>query len=186
MASFQILDKTEKAIAINVLDKDACILWGKEVHPKSYASPYIRKEFTNPDNLDEDSEKFIRARASFNLKEARNDTANWYDWIGARIAYSEKNPTWESVLKDLIDNNAVFEQLVDGEGNSIRCKFAPKKDRFDLDNMSNEEFAEYTKELGLNTKKEISNFIHCYIFLPYVQLVEVWSRKGYLPINNIY
>lgn len=37
--SFQILDSNGEAITLSILDEQAAVFWGKDVHPKHYATP---------------------------------------------------------------------------------------------------------------------------------------------------
>lgn len=70
MNAFQILDGDNKAISINLLDKEAAEFWGKEVHPKQYANPAKPRE-ANENEID-----FLR----------RSMLGNWFDIIGYQIA----------------------------------------------------------------------------------------------------
>ena len=79
--SFQIIDNTGDPIAIDVLDREVCELWGVEYDIKWYAKP-------NPRSHYEESFKGAYEHAAQN---------NWFDSIGYAI-HSKKLNTWEEVI----------------------------------------------------------------------------------------
>lgn len=79
---FQILNSEGKAIPINKLDEEIAMFWGKEVHPKEYATPLHEP-------------KFLSYKESFEFHWRNN---NWFDLLGWYIHY-DKITTMQS-LKD--------------------------------------------------------------------------------------
>lgn len=91
--SFQIHNAQGKAISIADLDKEACELWGKEVHPKNYAYPQHR-----PEKFDSyaDELKFLRL------------LENWFDKIGYKI--HSGTTTWSSLKEEILAPFTEFDQ----------------------------------------------------------------------------
>ena len=101
MNSFQILDANSNPIPMNIIDKEICAIWNKDVDPRSYANPAVQRE----------GEKYTH----FVL---RSMGTNWFDVIGWSIA-NQSNYTsgWHNVaLKILEDAN---QALVDEKLNAV-------------------------------------------------------------------
>ncbi len=86
---FEILDINKQAILINELDKEAAILWNKEIDPKHYAHP---KQPTGDE-----------------MQDAMYLSMNWFDYIGHNIhsnhaVYTRnyKEMTWNMVKESLL------------------------------------------------------------------------------------
>jgi hypothetical protein len=84
---FQIKDKEDKPIAINILDAEAAEFWGKVPDKKWYA---------NPAKITEDMSKLERYRA-----ESDN---NWFDMIGYCIHSPQLRLPYYSGWKDVKNN----------------------------------------------------------------------------------
>src|SRR5688572_29988867 len=97
--SFQILDKENNPIDINILDKEACELWDKTYDDKSYASPAKKKE-------GESAIDFMR-----------RDMTNWYDIIGYQIHNPNTNYTsgWDNIKASIwsIQSTGYYKHLFD-------------------------------------------------------------------------
>lgn len=85
--AFQILDKNDKAIKINQLDAEACKLWNKEIHEKSYAYPQHK-----PDSFP--TKEYKTSWEFYSL------LTNWFDKIGWKI--SEGCEDWDELIKDIM------------------------------------------------------------------------------------
>lgn len=98
MNAFQILDKNNNPIPINLLDKEVCELTGNEIDSKSYCPLGNIKDH-------ESRIKFI-----FN-------TSNWYDTIGWMIA--SDNKSFEDILAYYADVMKEFIGELDENGTII-------------------------------------------------------------------
>lgn len=98
MSSFQIHDASGQAISINNLDKEACELWGTEVHKKDYASPSdipeIKARYFTEHNPEE-HRKPLLDECKFWM-----ERQNWFDWIGWKIA--QGNTSWEGLREEIL------------------------------------------------------------------------------------
>lgn len=94
MNQFQIHDSNGKAIAINVLDEEACKLWGTEVHKKNYASPYDKPEIKNIYFQDVQGQRMLN---EFTFWSQRQD---WFNSIAWKIA--QGNTTWKGLRDDTL------------------------------------------------------------------------------------
>lgn len=98
MNMFQILDKDGKAIDINALDQEACILWGTKLDKKSYASPYDKSGVYDKYMSGEYTYGSIKVGGETSFYAARE---NWFDQIGWRIA--QGNTAWTGLKDDLLE-----------------------------------------------------------------------------------
>lgn len=159
MNAFKILDKNGKALTMGKLDKEAAEFWGKEVHPKHYTNPFPDKVASEDAPL---SEK-IRIES----KNALNNASNWFDVIGWNIANQGKYTfSWRNVAHTMLAENL-------GE-----C----------LINLYEDEqikIAEFVgdKELHLADNWEIKLFHTLNYYKPFVDLINHWSAKGYVPVK---
>ncbi len=164
---FQILNKEDKAISINELDKEAAEFWGQEVDPEHYASPYKKVEFTNPNNLEPCSEQYIRAKILHDCKETeRTISTNWYDIIGFRIACPLSNWTsgWNNVIHSLCSESI---------GQAVLTKDFIIPDEFEW----NDEYLSLPQDIQLAIFNVLS------FMKPYVDLIKYWESKGYKPVK---
>ncbi len=111
MNGFQILDENKKAISISELDRQACELWNKEVHPKNYAYPQHK-----PDSFPTEEYKSSWA---FN-----STLINWYDKIGWLIAY-HCCESWEEVDKLVMEPFLKIEGITEQDIFEIRNEWTP-------------------------------------------------------------
>lgn len=159
MNSFQILNKDGKALTIAKLDKEAAEFWGKEVHPKHYANPF-------PDKVADEGASFAE-RMKIERENALNNSSNWFDIIGWNIA-NQGNYTsgWQNVVHTM-----VAESL--GE-----CLVNLNKDK-------PIKLAEFVgdKELHLEDSWEIKLFHTLNYYKPFVDLINHWMAKGYIPVK---
>lgn len=95
---FQIHDKDGNAVDINILDKEACDLWGTEIdnkHKGKYASPSdipeVKAQYFAPE---------YKGRYSGELS-YWIERQNWFDWIGWKIA--QGNTSWEALKEEVLE-----------------------------------------------------------------------------------
>lgn len=82
MKTFKVLNRNKLPITMEALDVSAANFWGKEIHPKRYASPYTPKD----NSIDEEMKEAI--------------SANWFDTIRAiaqQGIYTTRN-SWDNVI----------------------------------------------------------------------------------------
>ncbi|MCP4255538.1 MAG: hypothetical protein GY775_19460 [Candidatus Scalindua sp.] len=103
MKSFQILDKSEKPVAINTLDAEVCKLQGKTPNAKHYCG------FENPNDYEKGVDDY--AYVSTEL------TGNWFDTIGWLIA--SENKSLHDIIDYYKDIMKEFLGMLDKEGNRI-------------------------------------------------------------------
>lgn len=158
MASFKVLNAEGQAIAIDDLDKEACELWGVEYRDKDYATPFIKKPFTNPDNL----EGVALTRAKL-IYEMDAPSLNWFDMIGAKIAYSwYKAVTWSEIKTEIISGCA-----------------------YHFFNGSSELVATCGDGDDKRLPDELNFKLACYVEFtrPFINLIDHWNKKGYIPVK---
>ena len=159
MNAFKILDKNGKALTMGELDKEAAEFWGKEVHPKHYANPF-------PDKVADEGAS-LSEKIRIESENARNNASNWFDVIGWNIANQGKYTfSWRNVAHTMLAENL-------GE-----C----------LINLYEDEqikIAEFVggKELHLADSWEIKLFHALNYYKPFVDLINHWSAKGYVPVK---
>jgi hypothetical protein len=88
--SFRILNSKNEPIKINDLDKEAAMLWNKEVKKKYYATPLHTEDLSFPE--------------SFRMESINT---NWFDKIGWAIHYY-KLETWKEIRDNILQP---FEEL---------------------------------------------------------------------------
>lgn len=93
---FSILDKDGRAVAMGILDKDACELWEKDVDKKRCACPYKRRPA--PDNMI--LEEAIKFESDESMREAMS--TSWYDMIGFSIHQLSGKITWLDVIHKMM------------------------------------------------------------------------------------
>lgn len=157
--SFQILNKLGEPISIGELDKEAAAFWNKEVHSKQYADPSESKK-EGESEID-----FLR----------RSMTSNWFDVIGYTI-HNQGNYTsgWRNIVHTMISD-------------SLGTKFIGGKDDESIPVMKMRECIE-VKEDGsqaktLHLEDEIEEGIYYTMkyYQPYIELINHWHSKGYIP-----
>ena len=156
-AQFKVLDAQGVAIPINTLDEEACELWGIEVHPKEYATPFKRK-FTNPDNLE--GRELALAELRFQIDAP---TLNWFDMIGSKIAFNHSRAvTWSMIREEIVESVIVYKLL---EGSKL-------VDTEKVDDVP-------------VLKEDISVAIACGIEFvrPFIELINLWESQGYSPVK---
>ena len=98
---FQISNKEGEALKLNVLDQEAATLWGVEIDPKYYASPF--KKLVGPENYNELSEEEQKAWRNKRIENSRDRvTCNWFDNIGF-IINKLRTSDWEAVRADYLE-----------------------------------------------------------------------------------
>ena len=159
MAAFRILDKDGKALTMAELDKEAAEFWGKEVHPKHYANPFPDKVASEDAPLSE--------KIRIEHENALNNGSNWFDIIGWNIANQGNYTTgWRNVVRTMVAENL-------GE-----CLVHLNKDK-------PIELAKFVgdKELHLESSWEIELYGTLNYYKPFVDLINHWSAKGYVPVK---
>ena len=159
MNAFKILDKNGKALTMGKLDKEAAEFWGKEVHPKHYANPF-------PDKVADEGASFTE-RMKIENENALNNVSNWFDIIGWNVANQGNYTTgWQNVVHTMLAKNL-------GE-----CLVRLNKDE-------PIELAEFVgdKEIHLGDSWEIKLFHALNYYKPFVDLINHWSAKGYVPVK---
>lgn len=152
---FSILDKDGKAIAMGILDRDACKLWEKDVHEKRYAYPYKRRPTPNNMSLKE----AIKFEAEEDMRETMS--TSWYDMIGFSIHQLSGEITWLDVIHKMMGD-----MLVDAV--------------ISLKTVVSLEDKLYSFNEEENCMREIRLVQH-YI-QPYINLINLWIAKGYKPL----
>ena len=159
MNKFQILDKDAKALTIAELDKEAAEFWGKEVHPKHYASPFPEKRASEDAPLSE--------KMRIKYENARNNACNWFDVIGWNIAnQGTYTYGWQNVVHTMVTEN-LGECLV-----SLRENEPIKLAEFVGDTEIH---------LESSWEKELYSIINYY--KPFIDLINHWMAKGYMPVK---
>lgn len=159
MNAFQILDKDAKALTMTELDKEAAEFWGKEVHPKHYANPF-------PDKVADEGASFAE-RMKIEHENARNNGLNWFDIIGWNIANQGNYTTgWRNVVHTMVVENL-------GE-----CLVSLNKD----EPIKLAEFVGDAEiHLGDSWEEELYSTLSYY--KPFVDLINHWMAKGYIPVK---
>ena len=159
MNKFQILNKEGKAITMAELDKEAAEFWGKEVHPKHYANPFPDKKISKDTPYSE--------AVRIERENAMNNVSNWFDVIGWNIAnQGTYTYGWHNVVYTMVTEK-LGECLV-----SLR---------------ENEpiELAEFVGDteihLGNSWEEELYSTLNYY--KPFVDLINHWMAKGYIPVK---
>lgn len=159
--SFQILNENNEAIDIAELDKQACEFWGKEIHPKSYATP------TSP-RKDGESE----------LDFAFRTLGNWFDVIGWSIHnQGHKCAGWSNIVATMMVSSLGMKFIDTSKGYNDRpVKVAEfeKQTIYDLD--GNEKITYH-----LSDELEMDIFGVLQYYKPYIALINHWKSKGYIP-----
>lgn len=109
---FQIKNSAGEALKLVDLDQEAATLWGVEVDPKYYASPF--KKLVNPENinaLSEEERNEWKRKVLDNTRDRMN--CNWFDNIGF-IIHKLKTSDWEEVRADYLE--VYLEGLKEHEG----------------------------------------------------------------------
>lgn len=96
MSAFTILDREDKAIAINTIDKLAAEFWGVEVSEDAYAKPITRADVNN------NTEFLI--------------SPNWFDLLGFKISTGTDYDGLRGQVERFFGKKEieVFEKLYDG------------------------------------------------------------------------
>lgn len=159
MNAFKILDKNGKTLTMGELDKEAAEFWGKEVHPKHYANPFLDKKISKDASYSE----AIRIER----ENARNNFSNWFDIIGWNIANQGNYTTgWQNVVHSMITENL-------GE-----CLVRLNKD----EPIKLAEFVGKGEiHLGDSWEEELYATLNYY--KPFVDLINHWMAKGYTPVK---
>lgn len=141
------------------LDKEAAEFWGKEIDPKHYANPF-------PDKVADEGASFAE-RMKIERDNALNNCSNWFDIIGWNIA-NQGNYTsgWQNVAYTMIAENL-------GE-----CLISLHKDE-------PIKIAEFVgdDDIHLEESCEIKLFATLDYFKPFINLINHWMAKGYIPIK---
>ena len=159
MNAFKILDKNGKALTMGELDKEAAEFWGKEIHPKHYANPF-------PDEpIPQDATVLEKIR--INHKNALNNAHNWFDVIGLNIACQDDYTSgWQNVVHTM-----VVQSLGD-------CLVSLRRDK----PIELAEFVGDTEiHLGSSWEEELYATLNYY--KPFVDLINHWMAKGYIPVK---
>ena len=159
MNAFRILNANGEALTMGELDAEAAAFWGKEVDPKYYANPFPDKVADEGASL---SEK-IRIQS----ENARNNGSNWFDIIGWNIA-NQGNYTsgWQNVVHTMVTENL-------GE-----CLVSLRKD----EPIKLAEFVGDT-EMHLEDSWEMKLYPTLNYYKPFVDLINHWIAKGYIPVK---
>lgn len=159
MNAFRILDANGEALTMGELDAEAAAFWGKEVDPKNYANPFPNKVADEGASLSE------KIRIQF--ENARNNGSNWFDIIGWNIA-NQGNYTsgWQNVVHTMVAENL-------GE-----CLVSLRKD----EPIKLAEFVGDT-EMHLEDSWEMKLYPTLNYYKPFVDLINHWMAKGYIPIK---
>jgi hypothetical protein len=164
--AFEIHDKDNKAIPIKDLDAEAAALWGKEVDPKWYADP--TPLFTNDENLQ--GEDLRKARWDHEIRK----TGNWFDVIGHAIhSQGFAMGGWANVVHTMMSSSWPSAFIDTSEG---------YKDRPVKLKMSIQESGDiYLLHLGDDLKMSLIGSV---LYLtPYIDLINHWQSKGYVPVK---
>ena len=159
MNAFKILDKNGKALTMGELDKEAAEFWGKEVHPKHYANPFPNKVASENATISE--------KIKIEHENARNNGSNWFDIIGWNIANQGNCTTgWQNVVHTM-----VVQSLGD-------CLVSLRRDK----PIELAEFVGDTEiHLGNSWEEELYSTLSYY--KPFVDLINHWMAKGYIPVK---
>lgn len=153
--SFQIHNSEGIAIPINKLDEEAAIFWGKEIEPKNYACPQKKEE-------GEGNWHYI------------SRCANWFDVIGYCIhspGYACSG--WSNVVATMITE-------------PIGMKFIDTSEGYKDRPIPIVEFVSDPNTLGQmhlpnNIEEKIWGVLTFY--KPYIELINHWQSKGYIPVQ---
>lgn len=159
MNAFRILDKNGKALTMAELDKEAAEFWNKEVHPKHYANPFPEKKVSKDTSYSE--------AVRIERENALNNTFNWFDVIGWNIA-NQGNYTsgWRNVVHTMVAENL-------GE-----CLVRLNKDKpIELAKFVGDE------EIHLESSWEEELYATLTYYKPFVDLINHWMAKGYMPVK---
>ena len=159
MNAFKILDKNGKALTMGELDKEAAEFWGKEVHPKHYANPFPNKKISKDIPYSE--------AVRIERENALNNVHNWFDVIGLNIACQDDYTSgWQNVVHTM-----VVQSLGD-------CLVSLRRDK----PIELAEFVGDTEiHLGNSWEEELYSTLNYY--KPFVDLINHWMAKGYIPVK---
>ena len=159
MNAFKILDKNGKALTMAELDKEAAEFWGKEIHPKHYANPF-------PDKKAGEGASFAE-KMRIERENALNNAHNWLDVIGLNIAcQGDYTSGWQNVVHTMVVQSL-------GECLVNLHKDKPIK------------LAEFVgdAEIHLGDSWEEELYPTLTYFKPFVDLINHWMAKGYIPVK---
>lgn len=153
--SFQILNKDGEPIPLNDLDREAAAFWGKEYDKKSYADPSPpRKEGENE------------------IDYYRRSRGNWFDVIGFNI-HSQYGwcSGWANIVANMLS--------------AMHMSFIDTSEGYQNRPVKVAEFAPNPKYPGpaLFLPEEVEVEIYCTLgfYKPYIELINHWQVKGYIP-----
>ncbi len=153
--SFQIHNSGGVAIPINKLDEEAAIFWGQEIDPKHYAHPQKKQE-------GEKEWSFI------------SRCGNWFDIVG----YCIHSPVhacsgWSNVVATMI-------------AESIGMKFIDTSEGYKDRPVPIIEFVSDPNKVGqMHLPESIEEKIWGILtfYKPYIELINHWQSKGYVPVQ---
>lgn len=156
--AFRILNKEGRALTMGQLDKEAAEFWGKKVDDNHYANPY-------PEIIVDENASF-EERINAEMENARHSSINWYEVIGWNIS-EQGNYTsgW---------HNVVYTMMADSLG---RCLLKNKKDG----STGLAEFVGDGNKIHLEDNVEEKIYATLKYFKPFVDLINHWHSKGYIP-----
>ena len=159
MNAFRILNANGEALTMKELDAEAAAFWGKEVNPENYANPFPEVE------VSENASDYEKIRVQ--NTNALNNALNWYDVIGLNIA-NQGNYTsgWQNVAYTL---------LVETLG---QCLIHLHKDK-------PIKLAEFVGDdtVHLDERYETKLYFTINLYQPFVDLINHWMTKGYIPVK---
>lgn len=159
MKKFQITDANNTPIAITKLDEEAAAFWNKEVHPKNYANPF-------PDVIVSKDASF-KEKMQAEMANARNSSLNWYEIIGWNIAnQGDYNSGWQNVVHTMMAESLGDCLLNINQGEPIKIAHFVEHDN---------------NQLHLEDSYEERIYATLNYFKPFVDLINHWMSKGYIP-----
>ncbi len=159
--SFQILNANNEPISMKELDKEACEFWGKTSDPKYYANP------SEPKREGESEIDYLR----------RSMTSNWFDIIGYCI-HTQGNYTsgWRNIVHTMI-SDILGSSLIGGKDDE---SIPVVKLRECIEVKPN---GEQVKAWHLEDKVEEAIYGTLEFYKPYIELINHWQSKGYVPLQ---
>lgn len=159
MNAFRILDANGTALSIKQLDVEAAEFWNKPVHEKYYANPTQPIPIT--DDMSDDEQICI------DIENACRETISWYDSVGWTIA-NQGNYTsgWPNVAHTLMATS--FGEAL------LHIKHDEPIGLPSFHNTTE-------TEVHLEDKYEINLMGLIQYYQPYVDLMNYWQSKGYVP-----
>lgn len=166
MNAFQILNPQGEPLSMKQLDAEAAAFWSKEVDEKWYANP--TPVFVNDKNLE--GAELSEAKFRHEMRQA----SNWYDTIGWNIANQGNQCSgWSNVVATMMAMQLGM-KFIDLDHDYKTGPIVIKEPVLI-------ELPDDKCEVNFPDKLAIQLWATVNYFKPYIELMNHWQSKGYMP-----